>query len=155
MWWQVKITLWWSCRAQPKWSMNLSVDEFKLVGVPLAVGTVSRAKSVGEMGQPRWLLKSCSHSESAIFRTIWRSLPWTAQQTSHCRSWPRRSLINAARYWVKTSKLVRVTQDHQLSVLNLSYCQFRMVASSHPSYFHRHCTFLTITNGSTLPWSPI
>jgi len=38
--------------------MNLSVDEFK-PGVRLAVGTVSHAKSVGEMGQPKWLLKSC------------------------------------------------------------------------------------------------
>jgi len=41
---------------------------------------------------------------------------------------------HAAQHWVKPSKLVRVMQGHQLFMLNLS---FRMVVSSHPSYFHR------------------
>ena len=66
--------------------------------------------------------------------------------------------INASRHRVKPSKLVRVAWErHQLFMLNLLHCQFRMVVSSHPSYFYSRRTSLIlihITNSSTLPCRP-
>jgi len=93
------------------------------------------------------LLKTSRHEWPKIPLSLWiLDFPHclekpAVQQTHHSHS-TESTPANAARHWVKPSKLVRVMQGHQLFMLNLS---FRMVVSSHPSYFHR-CPVLHIAH---------
>jgi len=88
-WWQVKITLWWPCRVQPKRSMNSSADWIQARCSAYNHACFSnhcRAQghnhdSLEEhQGMNGWKSHSCS--ESSTFRTVWRSPPCSKHATA-------------------------------------------------------------------------